>query len=563
MFRKAIALLLLINIATAEVRSTISGTFANTGASNKTINVINTGADYFTLLYSTNGSPATISIKIQGSNNGFWTDCGLAGTSATSGKVECSGHYEKVRVNLVTMTGGTNPSVKYALSAGFKLIGGGEIVPNPAPVPTPGLTAGCGAANLGLNTRDQSTCGKNGSDAYVAEGTTQAAYDAAATQLFACNTALATNTNYVLMNDVTAGGGDANDCFNIGLNTRLSLGNHTVNGRINKNGNYNGASIFNGNIICTWADSASNAGCVRLISTSPYTATVKVHHLNVQNNQTGASNVRAIHFEWTPLSGSWAQGIQVFNITNAVQSNSSSRAYGISVIGNSLMGFKAYNNDLSCVATASACGTIADTNAQGNEVYDNRIILSSSGVAETARGITTDANVLPSGDLGSDIHNNLITANGNRATRTRERLAWVRDNGILDCNYNAMHMYDQTNVQQSNYDAGIGLKYFNNNFINPQASCVGFYGRGGAGARIYDNTLTGAAAGKLAFFESFSAGTTFDTTATLCNNASLSVAANIKATNAGTSTTTLTKFNSGSTDATSTGTVNSVAGCPF
>jgi hypothetical protein len=117
--KKCLSLIvLLLATAFADVRGSINETLSATGASSRTLNVLNAASDAFVLIYSTTGGPATVSIKIQGLNNGSWTDCGTAATNTTSAKITCTGNYEQVRANLTTLTGGSSPTVKYSLSAG-------------------------------------------------------------------------------------------------------------------------------------------------------------------------------------------------------------------------------------------------------------------------------------------------------------------------------------------------------------------------------------------------------------------------------------------------------------
>jgi hypothetical protein len=111
-------IVLLLTTAFADVRGSISESLSATGASTRVINVLNAASDAFVLIYTTTGGPATLNIRIEGSNNGVFTTCGTAATNTTSGKVVCTGNYETLRVNLVTLTGGTAPTVRYSLSAG-------------------------------------------------------------------------------------------------------------------------------------------------------------------------------------------------------------------------------------------------------------------------------------------------------------------------------------------------------------------------------------------------------------------------------------------------------------
>lgn len=95
-----------------------NGTSSTTGVVvGSQIGVVNNGANYFQLSYTTTGSPATISIQIEGStNNGTsFALCGSAGATTAATQISCSGTFDKVQVNITALTGGTSPTVIWAL----------------------------------------------------------------------------------------------------------------------------------------------------------------------------------------------------------------------------------------------------------------------------------------------------------------------------------------------------------------------------------------------------------------------------------------------------------------
>lgn len=93
----------------------INGTSSATGAS-VSANSNNGAIDTFMLQYYTTGTPATLSIQIEGDNgSGSFVICGSAVTTVTSGQTKCVGNYKLVRYNLTTLTGGSSPTVTATL----------------------------------------------------------------------------------------------------------------------------------------------------------------------------------------------------------------------------------------------------------------------------------------------------------------------------------------------------------------------------------------------------------------------------------------------------------------
>lgn len=106
----------LISSMTAQNLGFASGTASATGVQSPVINTSN-GAISFTLSTTTTGSPASISIQIEGStNNGStYSICGSAGTSTSAQQVTCTGTYDHVRANVTALTGGTSPTIIWTL----------------------------------------------------------------------------------------------------------------------------------------------------------------------------------------------------------------------------------------------------------------------------------------------------------------------------------------------------------------------------------------------------------------------------------------------------------------
>jgi hypothetical protein len=85
-------------------------TFTANGDSS-VINVAGSGVTTYKLSYVTTGGPATVSVKLQGSNNGVFADCAAAMTNVVQGTYVCTGNYETVKM-VAAMTGGTSPTIK-------------------------------------------------------------------------------------------------------------------------------------------------------------------------------------------------------------------------------------------------------------------------------------------------------------------------------------------------------------------------------------------------------------------------------------------------------------------
>ncbi len=417
-------------------------------------------------------------------------------------------------------------------------------------------TVGCG--DYGGN----AYCGRaaTGTDAYATEGGDQATFQAGATALTDCNTGLTSNAKYYLLNDVTAAGGDANTCFNLTVATKLDLNGHTVNGRINRNGTFEGAHLFNGIVRCTWTESGGDTGCIRLTSTVTPTATVEIHHIDCTNLQVGANNVRCIHVERTStLNDTLLTVLKVYNVTAEVLANTSSRTSAISFLGNQRTPFEAYYNYVKCGATSNACQGILLFNGIGR-IHHNRVTQPLTATATLGRCITIDANAVPATDAGVEVDHNLLDCVNNRFLRVRSRIVRAHDNNYLGAatvSDGAVHMYDQS---QSASEVYTGLTFTNERFINP-VSGVMFYGVAGSGARISNTIVLGTVVGKLVQMRTNS--TTGPTSATVCNNATFSATANLKATTISGGSSVITAFNSGIADPANTGTVTQVTACPF
>jgi hypothetical protein len=246
----------------------------------------------------------------------------------------------------------------------------------------------------------------NVGDPYADEGGGPAA---GATTLTACGS-LASNTSYRLIQSVAATT-PSTTCFNLGQNTKLDLSGHTVTGRIVRNGNVNGSTIFNGTINCLANDSGGNAGCINLLSVSTFVAPLKLHHLTITN--TGAPS-RAIHIDWPLSSPASSVTVRMYNITASVGTQPTvSRSHALSFTGGQHFA-EILNNNLTCQTDANACQAIVCLNTSDCKMHHNRVEMIQNSTAETGRAL-----VYQGADNG-EAWNNLIIANDNRGFRMRD-----------------------------------------------------------------------------------------------------------------------------------------------
>jgi hypothetical protein len=92
------------------------------------LNVANQGIDTHSVFIVPVGTPGTITVLIQGSVKGDFTDAATCGTSSTTtaNKLSCSGIYTAVRVSVSTLTGFTSVNLFYVgTSTAAKSSGGG------------------------------------------------------------------------------------------------------------------------------------------------------------------------------------------------------------------------------------------------------------------------------------------------------------------------------------------------------------------------------------------------------------------------------------------------------
>jgi hypothetical protein len=290
------------------------------------------------------------------------------------------------------------------------------------------------------------------------------------------------------------------------------------------------------------------------------------HHLNCQNS--AANDTTCFDWGWAPASNAGnVVMLKFYNNTVTVLNNTGARSAGLYTSGASAAAYiQAYNNDITCNASATACQGVACYTAKC-DVFNNKITMLATSAVTSGRAVLGDGGPIASSPGTVNIYNNKITAGENRAVRYRSRIGEAHDNLIVSCNTGVsgagcVNIYDNSSAIQEDY---VGLAIYSNTFKDPLSGNI-FYGRGGKNAHIYSNTLSGSAAGKLAWFETFDAGTGFQTTAQLCNNPSFSVSANLRAVNgtaATVETVVITAYQSGPTDAASTGTVTQAGSCPF
>jgi hypothetical protein len=256
-----------------------------------------------------------------------------------------------------------------------------------------------------------SSYGNIAEDAYATEG---GAPNPAAIVLTACQSAaLATNGSYRLGQNVTVPAGTAGqNCFLLGAGAKLDLAGFTITGRVNRNGDSNGVAVFNGTINCNWPDSGSDAGCVRLTSTSSSSSALRIHHLTITNT---GNATRGIHVDWPLAAKPAAPSIRIYNNTIVVPSQPAvSRSFAASVIGsNHVVEF--FNNDITCVADAAACQALFCFRAAECRFHHNRVDMVHNTTAQSGRAILFDGSV-----QAGEAWNNLIIANNNRAIRIRD-----------------------------------------------------------------------------------------------------------------------------------------------
>lgn len=396
---------------------------------------------------------------------------------------------------------------------------------------------------------------------YAQHGGSKSAFQTGATHLSAANTTLATNTNYVLDNDINCGA--STQCFNIAQGTCLDLNGHTVTGRIySATANINGACIFNGFVLCSISDNiGNNNGCVKLLGDiNPVTATVKVHDLYVYNSSTSSPTVD-LYFEWSPNANAGSTtGFWVYRVRGRVTTCSGcSRSANMYFNAGTAFSFDLVeNNNLFCAADAQACQGIIHFNGQNVIRRYNSIFMEQNTTAQEGRGIMLDANAVLSNDGGANDYQNWIATFNNRCIRFRSRIGYSHENICLDANttsLGAAHNYDQF---QNSSEAYNGLKYMRLFFVTPRQGYM-FYFVAGTGAEVWQTALVGSQAGKLAQAQSTAVGGS--TTVKLCNNDTFNGTANFNSIQSAGPTTVTTYANSGTPDAASTGT-NTPGTCP-
>ncbi len=324
--------------------------------------------------------------------------------------------------------------------------------------------------------------GNTPADAYATEG---GAPDPAAIVLNACQTpALTTNGSYRLGQSVAVAAGTAGqNCFLLGAGVKLDLAGFTITGRVNRNGNANGIVVFNGTINCSWPDNGSDAGCVRITSTSNSTATMRIHHLTITNT---GNATRSIHVDWPVTSKPAITSIRIFNTTMTVPSQPAvSRSFAASVVGtNHTVEF--FNNDITCAADANACQALVCFRTAECKFHHNRADMTFNTTAERGRALLFDGSV-----QSGEAWNNLIIANNNRAIRIRDSFnIRLHNNQIKNIQNNgagAIHLADpdagavndlKVLIDDNDFELADGTVIFLRNGFNATArnnrfSCVG------------------------------------------------------------------------------------------
>jgi hypothetical protein len=397
---------------------------------------------------------------------------------------------------ILTTADGTNPITwsvtSGTLPPGISLVSNtGELTGTPTTTGTYTFTiqAADGFARLAtlpfsmIISSSSATYGNSLSDVYATEG---GGPDPAAIVLNACQTAaLTTNGSYRLGQSVTVPAGTAGqNCFLLGSGVKLDLAGFTITGRLNRNGNANGIVVFNGTINCNWPDNGSDAGCVRITSTTATsTVQLRIHHLTVTNT---GNATRSIHVDWPLTSKPTITSIRIFNNTMLVPTQPTvSRSFAVSVVGTNHT-VEMFSNDVTCVADANACQALVCFRAASCKFHHNRADMLFNTTSERGRALLFDGSV-----QSGEAWNNLIIANNNRAVRIRDSFnIRVHHNQIKNIQNNGagtIHLADpdagavndlRTLVDENDFELADGIVLFVRNGFNVTArnnrfSCSG------------------------------------------------------------------------------------------
>jgi hypothetical protein len=260
------------------------------------------------------------------------------------------------------------------------------------------------------------------------------------------------NTSYQLQRDI--GIEESAPCLQLsGPNIHIDLGGHSVRGRIvAKAIDINGITIENGSVICNFADTETDYGCIELIGDAGALKPVQIRNLIVRQLSTTTDNAaRAVHIDWRAATNSLPPNEPAVRISGLTASVSTSKGPRSPVLGiqGANISVESDHNQLQCPAGSNACQGIVCYGVHACWVHANRIILSPNPhIDETARAILFDEMHDHANDFG-EAWNNLIVANEGRAFRIRGSYnVWVHDNQIESA---------QNSETNSNYVAAIHL----------------------------------------------------------------------------------------------------------
>jgi hypothetical protein len=486
------------------------------------------------------------SVTITGANFQNSATVTFAGVAATSATVNSSTRIAATTPAHAAGTAAVNVTNPDAQSA---------TLPGAFTYTSGAITAGCGAGT------DNSDCGNVG-DPY--EGGSVHSPCTGACAVTACGTLTTANSPFVLQNDV--GSDPAAICFHLdSRNITLDLAGHTVTGRIDETGLYaSGITIFNGTVNCSVAP-LSVGSCIKISSSSAYTAKTRIHHVTALNSAEPGNNVIAtIYLDWTGLDGT-NTAIEVDHVTGYVQTAlTSNRAEFMRVTTGKKVDI--HNNDLTCNADVAACNPIEVVGAAGyvnGLIHHNRVTIINNTVSDGLPRAIVIAGP-DSGSVGTQgwrVYNNICTANNGRCFRFRQvNDLQVHDNQVLNCaatmGYGCYHFADPSNGTAYVSDAQAVIY---NETITLDTGGVGFWLRDGNGWTVRDVTVIGTH-GKLGRLDTplqAPPGGPVPTSATFCR---ITGASSLDTDSVANASTTVNIFDAGNWSG--AGTINVLPSCP-
>ncbi len=324
------------------------------------------------------------------------------------------------------------------------------------------------------------------------------------TAVTACG-ALSATTHYQLTADLTASPDSSAACLTLaGANIILDLNGHAISGRItgigiNGNGIHIYSSVAGASITCS--NDLSTAACIRVTSTSAFTATAEYDHFTIQNTNSGVTNhsPRALEPDYTPTVAAHNLLLSIHGITCTVPANDSSVTRSLCINTDHSDDVEIYANDLTCSGTAYTCNAIQDIPSDseasigGWRIHNNHLNLITQTVGSNTRGITISG--APDADIahgsGAVVDHNYIITNNNDGVRVRQTRGLSEHDdqfvSVTSATYGAIHdadySYEDKDVCPNNV-------YGVNDTFDMHGG-VGFWSRGGTCSTFKGATFTG------------------------------------------------------------------------